>query len=246
MPRIGRRGKSAERLPDPGLRRPSNPTMVAKVAAPAVRPPAASARRKRGSGKAGGRAARAPMPASVTMGPAQVVLAARAREAERAGGAGGAGAGEKSGVLYRLVVSDADGKPIAGGVYTIRRHVLAVGASGCFAPADGKAQIAVVALDAQGCGVDLVAVAGAGDGAAAGGRGGSGGEEGEVSVFEYFSFELGGVTYAIPQSGYLLVTKRRGRRVEVARTPRPGGSIHGAVVRGLVTDGGGDGYSFEL
>ena len=144
------------------------------------------------------------------------------------------------------MVSDADGKPIAGGVYTIRRHVLAVGASGCFAPADGKAQIAVVALDAQGCGVDLVAVAGAGDGAAAGGRGGSGGEEGEVSVFEYFSFELGGVTYAIPQSGYLLVTKRRGRRVEVARTPRPGGSIHGAVVRGLVTDGGGDGYSFEL
>ena len=244
MPRIGRRGKGAERLPDPGLRRPSNPTMVAKVAAPAVRPPAASARRKRGSGKAGGRAARAPMPASVTMGPARVVLAARAGEAERAGGAGGAGAGEKSGVLYRLVVSDADGKPIAGGVYTIRRHVLAVGASGCFAPADGKAQIAVVALDAQGCGVDLVAVAGAGDGAAAGGRGG--GEEGEVSVFEYFSFELGGVTYAIPQSGYLLVTKRRGRRVEVARTPRPGGSIHGAVVRGLVTDGGGDGYSFEL
>lgn len=256
MPWIGRRGKNAERLPYPGLRRPSNPSMVAKAAAPAIRPATASSRRGRGSRKAGAPPVRAPLPASVTMGPAEVL---RAGEAPRCG------------VMYRLVVSDADGRPIAVSAYKIRRHVLLVSASGCFGRDDAKALITVVPLDAEASGHVLVEggveaaareeagaaqatgeVGGAitasatGDraGAARGAKGAA--IEGEETVFEYFSFEHGGVTYAIPQSGYVVVRKRRGRRVEVTRTPRAGGSIHGAVVAGLVRDGGGDGYAFAV
>jgi hypothetical protein len=249
MPWSGRRGKNAERLPYPGLRRPSNPTMVAKASSPAMRPAAASSRRARGSRKGGAPPVRAPLPASVTMGPARVLGEAEA---------------PRRGVLYRLVVCDADGKPIASSAYKIRRHVLLVSASGCFARDDAKGRISLVPLDTEACGHVLVegdapssereGVASAPSassggapprGGRAAGRAAKGAAEGgEEATFEYFSFEHGGVTYAIPQSGYLVERKRRGRRVEVTRTPRAGGSIHGAVVQGLVRDGGADGYSF--
>ncbi len=251
MPWSGRRGKNAERLPYPGLRRPSNPTMVAKASSPAIRPAAASSRRARGSRKGGAPPVRAPLPASVTMGPAHVLGEADA---------------PRRGVLYRLVVCDADGKPIASSAYKVRRHVLLVSASGCFARDDAKGKISVVPLDTEGCGHVLVegdaasseregvATAPSASGGAlrrvergprAAARAAKGATlDGEETTFEYFSFEHGGVTYAIPQSGYVVERKRRGRRVEVTRTPRAGGSIHGAVVQGLVRDGGGDGYSF--
>lgn len=246
MPWSGRRGKNAERLPYPGLRRPSNPTMVAKASSPAVRPAAAPRRSARGSRKGGAPPVRAPLPASVTMGPAHVLGEAEA---------------PRRGVLYRLVVCDADGKPITSSAYKIRRHVLLVSASGCFARDDAKGRISLVPLDTEACGHVLVegdapsseregvasAPSASGGGAAprgAGARAAARGAEGDEATFEYFSFEHGGVTYAIPQSGYVVERKRRGRRVEVTRTPRAGGSIHGAVVQGLVRDGGGDGYSF--
>lgn len=256
MPWIGRRGKNAERLPYPGLRRPSNPSMVAKAAAPAIRPAAASSRRGRGGRKAGAPPVRAPLPASVTMGPAHVL---RAGEAPRCG------------VMYRLVVCDAGGEPIVTRAYKVRRHVLLVSASGCFGRDDAKADIALVPLDAEAGGhvlvegdAEVAAQEGAGAARAPRAAGDEGGADrgvaargarraaksaaldGEETVFEYFSFEHGGVTYAIPQSGFVVVRRRRGKRVEVTRTPRAGGSIHGAVLPGLVRDGGGDGYAFVV
>ncbi len=191
------------------------------------------------------------------MGPVRIVSAS-----EKVAAAHG-----RAGVLYRLVVCDSEGRPIEPNVYTIRKHILQVNAAGAFAFEDAEARIGVVALDQEGGSFDLVdgepeAIfdegnkkpgarkrdAGRRSPAADGGRAAQkgGGTDGEETVFEYFSFEFGGVTYAIPKSGFLVSRKRRGTRCDVGRTPHGGGSIHGAVIPGLVREGAGDGYVFEM
>lgn len=240
MPWDRRRHGETERPPAPELRRRSNPATVAKALAPAAatRGPG---RPVRGKKKGRGRTAPGPLPASVTMSVARVLRGEAAPEA----GEGG----ERWGVLYRLVVRDADGKPIPPDAYTIRRHLLHLSSAGCFAAAGKGARISTVALDAESGAFDVVGL----PDPAIEGRDGPDGEaraatarEGEERLLEYFSFEMQGVTYAIPQSGFVRARSRRGGRLEVVRTPRASGSVHGAVVPGLLGAGGGDTYVIAL
>lgn len=245
MPWDRRRHGETERPLAPELRRRSNPATVAKALAPAAAAARGPGRPVRGKKKGRGRTAPGPLPASVTMSVARVLRGEAAPEA-------GDGGGERWGVLYRLVVRDADGKPIPPDAYTIRRHLLHLSSAGCFA-ADGKgARISTVALDAESGAFDLVGLPDpaldghdAPDGEARAAPAGAA-REGEERLLEYFSFEMQGVTYAIPQSGFVRARSRRGGRLEVVRTPRASGSVHGAVVPGLLGAGGGDTYVIAL
>jgi hypothetical protein len=230
----------SERSPSPALRRPSNPTTVAKaVAAPDK--PSLSGRAGRGKKKRGAGAAPGPVPASVTMSVAGLLRGEAPSDATE---------GERWGVLYRFVVRDADDRPIAPGVYAIRRHLLHLSSSGCFSKTEKGGHISIVALDSDGGAFDFVGLTGGELPLTAGGAGQGARRappgDGEERVLEYFSFELRGMTYAIPRSGFVLARSRRGGRLEVVRTPRAGGSVHGVVVPGLVTEGGGDTYVLAL
>lgn len=223
-----RRQGETERPLIPALKRPSNPTTVAKALAPPAKPPRAGrptrGKKKRRDGKAPG-----PLPASVTMSVARVLRGEVSPE--------DAAGGERWGVLYRFVVRDADDRPVPPDAYTIRRHLLHVTSGGCFAATEKGARISTVSLDAESGALELVGVRGADlrdD------------EEGEERLLEYFSFELQGVTYAIARSGFLLARSRKAGRLEVVRAPRAVGSVHGAVVPGLVIDGGADTYVLAL
>ncbi|MEZ4298617.1 MAG: hypothetical protein R3B70_26935 [Polyangiaceae bacterium] len=247
MPWKRRRAGESERPLAPALRRPSNPTSVAKAMAPPERP-RSPGRPTRGKKKRGRGDAPGPLPASVTMSVLSVLHGEAAAEL--------GDAGLRWGVLYRFVVRDADHQPIAAGAYTIRRHLIHVSSSGAFEADEKGARISVVSLDAGAEGFDFVGV----EELSAPERHRAGGvrsaraprvvkeasSEGADSVVEYFSFELGGVTYAIPQSGFVLQRTRRGQRLEIARAPRATGSVHGAVVGGLVQDGAGDTFVLGL
>lgn len=274
MPWNGRGDRETQRPADPGLKRPSNPSMVAKAPAPPVRPKPAQGKPPRASKKAAASKARPALPASVTMAADHVVRGEPLPPAMEMNGA-------FWGVVYRFVVTDANGRPIAPGAYKIRKHLLHVASSGSLArgvgtasqsggPEEGGAAISIVALDEEGASFDFAGVpvvtempADEGETRAASGprapatdarptsglgppagaaRAGSGKDE----SFEYFSFELQGVSYAIPQSGFVLARSLRGQRLMITRTPQAGGSIHGAVVQGFVTEGGGDSFSFEM
>ena len=263
MPWNGRGDRETQRPADPGLKRPSNPSMVAKAPAPPVRPKPAQGKPPRASKKAAANKAKPALPASVTMAADHVVRGEALPPAMEMSGA-------FWGVVYRFVVTDANGRPIAPGAYKIRKHLLHVASSGSLAREEGGAAISIVALDEEGASFDFAGVpvvaempADEGESRAASGprppatdarpasglgppasaaRSGSGKDE----SFEYFSFELQGVSYAIPQSGFVLARSLRGQRLMISRTPQAGGSIHGAVVQGFVTEGGGDSFSFEM
>lgn len=235
-------GAAPSGAPSPALRRPSNPTTVAKALAP--RDGASRTGRQARGKKKRSAGAPSPLPASVTMTVAGVLRGEAPARKERAP------EGERFGVLYRFVVCDSEDRPIAPGTITIRRHLLHVSSSGCFAAIEKGARISTVALDAEGGALDFVGVEGGRSSLAASGAG-HGGErppsgEGEERWIEYFSFELRGVTYAIPRSGFVLARARRSGRLEVARAPHATGSVHGAVVPGLVASGGGDTYVLAL
>lgn len=240
MPWNGRGDRETQRPADPGLKRPSNPSMVAKAPAPPVRPPPARGKAPKRAKKAAPSKAKPALPASVTMAADRVVRGEALPPEIEASGA-------FWGVVYRFVVADANGRPIAPGAYKIRKHLLHVASSGSLAHEEGGAKISIVALDEEGAsfdfaGVPVVAEMPAGEGEARARAAANGKDE----VFEYFSFELQGVSYAIPQSGFVLARSKRGQRLMITRTPQAGGSIHGAVVQGFVTEGGGDSFSFEL
>lgn len=220
MPWNGRRDDRETELPQhPGPKRPSDPTMVAKVVGPPRRPVAAPKRAAAGSRKADAAAARAKLPASVTMDAARVLHGEALPDEVPA-------TGERSGVLYRLRIRDAAGNPVEGDAYHIRKHhVVGPGIVG-FGSGDALPRIASVALDDEGGAYDFV------------GLHASSAPDGEDATFQYFSFELQGVTHAIAQSGYSLTRKKRGATVEVTRSPEEGEPIHGKVAKGLVGEKG--------
>lgn len=250
MPWKGRRDRETERPPHPELKRPSNPRMVAKAAAPAVRPSAAAKGATSRSKRASRARSRAALPASVTMAVERAVRAELLPEEL-------AIPGEACGVLWRFVVQDANGAPIAPAAYKIRKHLLPMKSEG-FVRSDEGARIAEIRLDESSSALDFTsagavlqasekAASSAPRPAAKGARSSAKSDaQGREELFEYFSFEMEGVSYAIPRSGYVLVKTRRGRVVTLERTPQAGGSIHGAVVAGLVSEGGSDAYSFEV
>jgi hypothetical protein len=218
-------------IPGPTLRRPSNPTTVAKALGP---PDRASRAKKpvRGKKRKGAEGAPAPVPTSVTMSVAGLLRGEAAPQEPQ----DQPPEGLRWGVLYRLVVRDSDDRPIAPGAFAIRRHLLHLSSGGCFAAIEKGARISIVALEADGSAFDFVGVSGAEPPAG----------EGEERLVEYFSFELQGVTYAIPRSGFVLARSRKAGRLDVVRTPRGSASVHGGVVPGLVTDGGADTYVLAL
>ena len=240
MPWNGRRDRETERPPDPGPKRPSNPSMVAKARAPSTNAVPAPSKAPKSSKKNAAAKAKPALPASVTMSTDRV-LRGEALPAELQA------PGNFWGVLYRFVISDANGRPIAPGSYRIRKHLLHVTSSGCLAHEDQGARISIVALDQDGASFDFAGVPIAIDPPRpAGETKGRDAKNGKDEVFEYFSFELEGVSYAIPQSGFMLARSQKGRRILVTRTPQAGGSIHGAVVQGFVSEGGGDAYAVDL
>ena len=245
MPWDRRRQGETERPLIPAARRPSNPTTVAKAVAPPDKV-SRTGRPVRGKKKRG-RAAPGPLPASVTMSVARVLSGEATPEPGANGGWG---------VLYRFVVRDADDRPIAPGSYTIRRHLLHLSSGGCFATRERGAHISTVELDTDSAPLDFFGIP-AGELPAATSSSGARGahkasiaaedaSDGEERLLEYFSFELQGVTYAIPRSGFVLARSLRRGRLEVVRTPHASASVHGAVVQGRVSDGGGDTYVLAL
>lgn len=241
MPWNGRRDRETERPPDPGPKRPSNPSMVAKARAPVTKASAAPSKPPKSSKKSAAAKVKPALPASVTMATDRVLRGEALPDPLEMQGA-------FCGVLYRFVVSDANGRPIAPGAYRIRKHLLHVASSGCLAHEDHGARISVVALDQDGASYDFSGVPVGADLPRREGESKMKGDSkgGKDEVFEYFSFELEGVSYAIPQSGFVLARSQKGRRILITRTPQAGGSIHGAVVQGFVTEGGGDAYAVEL
>lgn len=239
MPWNGSGDRETQRPAEPGLKRPSNPSMVAKAPAPAVKPPPARPKPQRAAKKKATPKPKPALPASVTMA-ADRVLRGEELPAEMETN------GAFWGVVYRLVVADANGRPIAPGAYKIRKHLLHVASSGALAHEDSGAKISIVALDPEGASYDFAGVPVVTETPAGEGESRARGAHGKDEVFEYFSFELQGVSYAIPQSGFVIVRSKRGHRLMITRTPQAGGSIHGAVVQGFVTEGGGDSFSFEL
>lgn len=246
MPWDRRRQGETERPLIPAARRPSNPTTVAK----AVTPPdkvSRTGRPVRGKKKRG-RAAPGPLPASVTMSVARVLNGDATPERGAEGGGWG--------VLYRFVVRDADDRPIAPGSYTIRCHLLHLSSGGCFATQERGARISTVELDADSAAFDFFGIpaeekppatrSSAARGARKASTAADDAGDGEERLLEYFSFELQGVTYAIPRSGFVLARSLRRGRLEVVRTPHASASVHGAVVQGRVSDGGGDTYVLAL
>ncbi len=242
MPWNGRRDRETQRPPDPGPKRPSNPSMVAKARGAAVKTTTAPKKAPRTAKKSASGKVKPALPQSVTMAADRVLRGETLPAPMESEGA-------LFGVLYRLVVTDASGRPIDPGAYRIRKHLLHVASSGCFTHEEEGARISIVALDDEGVSYDF---AGAPASACEPPREGEtrskgdGARAGKDELFEYFSFELQGVSYAIPQSGFALARSLRGQRLMVTRTPRAGGSIHGAVVQGFVTDGGGDAFSIEV
>ncbi len=205
-------------------------------AAPATQPvallpaPAASKTRGRRAGKKAGRdASKAGLPDSVVM------ETSRALSGEDLPVEGPGPAGPRYGVLYRLTVLDAEGQPLASGKYTIRKHLRPAGTS-AGERADQTAQILIVPLDEAGAAHDFVGLFGADAVASAA----------VADVFEYFSFELRGMTCVVPRSGYLLRLRARGGLLQVQRTPVEGDSIHGAVGKGLLGERAGDTYACKM
>lgn len=242
MPWNGRRDRETQRPPDPGPKRPSNPSMVAKARGPAKKTVATPEKAPRASKKGATAKAKPALPASVTMSTDRVLRGETLPAPMET-------PGTFWGVLYKLVVSDANGRPIAPGSYRIRKHLLHVASSGALAQEERGARISVVALDEGGASYDfsgapLVAEMPHFEGESR--PRGAEARAGKDELFEYFSFELQGVSYAIPQSGFVLARSLRGHRLLVSRTPQAGGSIHGAVVQGFVTEGGGDAFSIEV
>ena len=237
MPWNGRRDRETQRPPEPGPKRPSNPSMVAKARGPAKKTVATPEKAPRASKKGATAKAKPALPASVTMSTDRVLRGETLPAPMET-------PGTFWGVLYKLVVSDANGRPIAPG-----SHLLHVASSGALAQEERGARISVVALDEGGASYDfsgapLVAEMPHFEGESR--PRGAEARAGKDELFEYFSFELQGVSYAIPQSGFVLARSLRGHRLLVSRTPQAGGSIHGAVVQGFVTEGGGDSFSIEV
>jgi hypothetical protein len=210
------------------------------VKAPAPAPALAPAARAKPAAKRGTRGARAKSNASKgrvrAALPASVTMAVERAVRGETMPAGLAIAGSAWGVLYRFVVRDANGLAILPGSFKIRKHLLPLASDGCFARSESGAHITEVELDAGARALDFIEASGLDPGAA----------EGREEVFEYFSFESQGVSYAIPQSGFVLSRSRRGRSVTLERRPQAGGSIHGAVVAGLAEGAAVDAYSFDL
>jgi hypothetical protein len=216
--------------------------MVAKARAPAVKATPAPVKAPRASKKKSATSKAKPaLPASITMAADRVLRGETLPAPMEMPGA-------FFGVLYRFVVADANGRPIAPGAYRIRKHLLHVTSSGCFTHEEQGARISIVALDEDGVSLDFAGAPVIAGSLRSEGDARSRGEAstGKDEVFEYFSFELQGVSYAIPQSGFVLARSLRGRRLLVTRTPQAGGSIHGAVVQGFVSDGGGDAFSIDV
>lgn len=236
MARDRRRQGETER---PALRRPSNPGAVAKAAAA----PGKAQRVSRLAREKKKRDARSrPLPASVTM---EIAAVLRGEVSEPSSGS------RSWGILYRFVVRDAEERPLEPGSFTIRRHVIHVASGGCFATIEKGARITIVSLDRDSAGRELAGAreaAGeiiASDGGELSVRLGAG-EEGEERSLEYFSFEMGGVTCAIPESGFSLARSWKDGRFEIARAPRAVPSVHGEVVPGRVSGGAGDTYVLSL
>jgi hypothetical protein len=207
--------------------RPSNPTTVAKVAPAPVAQPA----RGRRAGKNAGRdASGEELPDSVLMEAIRAVSGEELSAEE-----GGPLSGPCFGVLYRLTVRDGAGRPFSSGKCMIRKHLRPAGPR----PEERAAmtaQIVAVPLDAAGAAHDFVGLSGVSEAAA-----------GSVAdVFEYFSFELRGMTYVVPRSGYLLRIRARGGLLQVTRASFEGDAIHGAVGKGLMTERAGDTYACKM
>lgn len=205
-------------------RRPTNPRGVAKAA---TRGGAAAAEKKPHEKRARTAADPAALPASVTIAIVRVVRGETITT--------GAGVAQKAwGVFYRPIVRDARSRPIAIGAIPIRRHLLRA-ATGS-ATTNEAVRIDVVAPDP-----------------AAGGLLFFGLEENEAAeriereerYVEYFSYELGGMSFAILQSGYTLTRTVRTKRCELVRAPHAVNSVHGAVEAGLMEPGGVDRYVLE-
>ncbi len=219
MPRHGKPGEGPPDPPLPAAKRTSNPRALAKV----VERPHASlvaAAELAGEARSRGRR-RKDSSAELAALPAAVRM-------EAAQALDGGGADPRCGVVYRFTIRDLEGRPLVARAAVIRRHLLPSGG------APGAAQITTVTLDDKAGALAFV------------GTGGGEPCEPPLELREYFSFEVRGMTFVIPRSGYGLTVVRRGAHLWITRTPRAVDSIHGAAGEGLADERARDTYACRV
>lgn len=149
----------------------------------------------------------------------------------------GAGVAQKAwGVLYRPIVRDARSHPIEVGAIPIRRHLLRASTGGD-AVAGEAVRIDVVTAESTLGGLLFFGLYK---------EEAERRLEAEERYVEYFSYEVGGMSFAIAQSGYTLTRRLKKKRLEWVRAPHEVRSVHGSAAAGLVEPGGGDRCVVEL